>query len=253
MNEEEKIQLLDDYLHERLTAQQLVDFQQMLASDPELRKELELHETLIRGIVLESKTSHFKKHLTELRKEADAIPLHEPASKKNRKIPVWGWAAGLAAMLLMGFFYFWIAKSVSGETLYADNYEPYPSNVLASITRGDSGMTLQQQAVQAYENGRYEKAIPMLEEILNKEPENAGWQLVLGICYLENNDAEEAEKTLLKAAQNPNSLFYQQAQWYLALTYLKQNNKKQAASVLKDLAAQSGVYPQKAKQLLTEL
>ncbi|GGB79001.1 tetratricopeptide repeat protein [Dyadobacter sediminis] len=252
MNEEERIQLLDDYLHKRLTAKQRSDFQQKLASDPGLQKELEIHELLMNGITLESKKTHFRKHLADLRKEAPVVPLQDPVVKKSRRMPVWGWAAGLAAMLLTGIFFWWERPS-SGENLFTRYYEPYPSTVLASVTRGDTLASWQQLAVRSYENNDYQKAIPLLKKLASGQADSTGWLLILGISYLETDQYQLAESSLKKVVHDPDSLFYKQGQWYLALTYLKQNKTAPAKSVLQELGKQSGIYARKANQLLSEL
>jgi predicted Zn-dependent protease len=253
MNEEEKIQWMEDYLYQRLTPEQSLVFQQQLKDDPDFRKEVELHQLLLKGITLESKVSQFREHLHTLREEVPVITINTISETPRATILLWRWVASVAAVLLIGLLYFWYAQPPTNEALFAQYYQPYRGSVLATVLRGDSVLTLEKKAIQAYDNHRYQQAIPLLEQVVQQREGNVNWRFYLGIAYLEVGQLNKAVNTLHGVAQNPQGLFQKQAQWYLALAYLKQNQTGQARKTLQALTKQPGVYAEKAAQLLSEL
>ncbi len=155
-------------------------------------------------------------------------------------------------MILIGISYFWLSSSSGPEKLFTKYYQPYRGSVVASVVRGDSLLSTEQAAIQAYDNRNYIQAVPLLEKITQQE-KSLNWRFYLGIAYLETGDLKKAESSLTVVARDSGSLFYRQAQWYLALVFLKQNNTDQAKEILLVLKKQPGTYAEKANLLLKEI
>jgi uncharacterized protein HemY len=106
-------------------------------------------------------------------------------------------------------------------------------------------------ANEAYEAGDFEKAAQQLEEILDANPEKQILHFYLGIAHLETDDFPAAVESF-KAAQD--SVYLEEANWYLALAYLKQQQPELAKDILSGFAnnPQSRYY-EKAKDLVSKL
>ncbi|MFN7120064.1 MAG: hypothetical protein ACK4TA_24955 [Saprospiraceae bacterium] len=113
-----------------------------------------------------------------------------------------------------------------------------------ATTRFDSASVLIQEK-------RYDQAIRLLQSIPNDEPEvylNA--RLNLGYLYFLQRNYKAAISPLTTAAQNPDYLFTEAAQWYLTLAYIGNSQKTEALQLLKlILADQQHIYYTKAQQL----
>lgn len=259
MDEEEKIQLIEDYLLQRLSFEENLAFEQQLKNNPPLSKELELYKLLFQGIELEGKITKFSMHLNALRTTSSA-PISAPAAKKqvSRKTgasvkTIQRWIAGAAAVVLLLVGSYWYLNDDSTETLYSKYYQVYPGSVQKSIVRGDTINSLEEQAMQAYEARNYSRAAALITSVIQTKPEDPDWPFYLGISYLELNNFEQAEKYLKISATSPQSMYSKQARWYLALAYIKNNEKAKAKEILNTLKLQTGVYSDKAKQLVEQL
>jgi predicted Zn-dependent protease len=137
----------------------------------------------------------------------------------------------------------------ANERLYAYYFEPFDSPG-SGMTRGDNKVTLKTQAYEAYDNGHYQAAAQLFEQIV-KDNDDAIAQLCLGNAYLAQNDLAHAEKTFTDMLARHSDLLTQ-AKWYLALTFLKENKLERAKSVLWEIS-KSSTYGEKAQHLLKEL
>jgi len=261
MDEEEKIQLIEDYLLQRLSTEQNLAFEQQLKNDPPLVKDLELHNLLLQGIELEGKLTKFSKHLNTLKTASSSEHISNLVVAKRQATGKTGasvktiqrWIAGAAAVILLLVGSYWYLNDDSTESLYNKYYQVYPGSVQKSIVRGDTSYTLEEQAMQAYEGRNYQRAAALITSVIQTKPEDPDWPFYLGISYLELNDFKQAERYLKISATNPRSMYIKQAQWYLALSYVKNNQNAQAKEILNNLKLQTGVYSDKAKQLVEHL
>ena len=264
MNEEDKIQLIESYLLKRLPEDELLAFEQRLKNDPELVTEVAFNKSIINGIELNGKLSKFREHLNSLREESSKNTViattSKPAdnSKDHKEWRVkqgqWRWMSGIAAIFLITFGSYLYIHSHSDQALFSKYYQPYPGNVQISVLRGEgTDQSLEQQAIQAYNNGSYQHAVDLLEAVIKKNPADVNWCIFLGIAYLELNDFKQAEYNLNKVVLNSQSTYFKQGQWYLALTFMKDHQTAKARAVLENLKRGKGVYSQKAKNLLEDM
>jgi len=153
------------------------------------------------------------------------------------------WAAAASIILILTFFF--ILRQ-NGPT-YSDfaHYEPL---VLAS--RGDADQ-LKHSAEQSFNSKEYEKAAFYLEELLKLQPENPQIQIYWALSLIETDNYDKGDSLLLHAVRTE-SLYAQNARWYLALSYLKQDKVKACKAQLKKIK-QGDLHYQEAMELLDEL
>jgi len=70
--------------------------------------------------------------------------------------------------------------------------------------------------------------------------------------YYQNNQTEKAIQTLQKVVEHSSEVYKQDANWYLALCYLRQNESPKAKPLLEELK-QNSDYKKDAKAILKQL
>lgn len=147
-------------------------------------------------------------------------------------------AAGLAiaAAIVLLIFQPW------QKNLLDTYYQPYA----LQLTERSSDEKDLMQAQKDYLAKKYTSALSIFE----KHPDNIEVQLARGNCEFNLGDTDAALKTFQTIALK-NSIYTPTANWYLALTYLKQNQPEKAKLILQNIP--KGTYYQKAQDLLRQL
>lgn len=109
-------------------------------------------------------------------------------------------------------------------------------------------------AMQSYENKKYTEAILLFETYLVTNPNDAQALYFGGMSYYQNYNYNKAIPLLEKFLKQTSSIVYQKnkqdAEWYLANSYLKVNQKQKAKTILQKIANSSSKYSSQAKSLL---
>lgn len=147
--------------------------------------------------------------------------------------------------LSLGSFVYWIQnrEHASSLQIYEKYYQPYPAFI---NIRNASLLTITDQATRLYNSEKYEEALPLLIQIIKMEPDNVSVQFAAGIAQLETGQIEKATQTF-SAIKDPE--FKEIAQWYLALTFVKQKDYENARTVLELIEKESYNYS-KAQEIL---
>ena len=112
------------------------------------------------------------------------------------------------------------------------------------------------EAIEAYSKEEYASTILLFERYLNQVPNNRHEvSLYLGIAYLETAQLNAAKKEFQFLLENGSIKKKQDAEWYLVLTLLKQEDVKQVRTKLTKMLTQktSHAYTEKARTLLEEI
>ncbi len=109
-------------------------------------------------------------------------------------------------------------------------------------------------AIQSYENKKYTEASLLFDSYLVTSPNNAQALYFGGMSYYENHNYKKSIPLLEKFLKQKSDIVYQKnnqdAEWYLANSYLKVNQKQKAKTVLQKIANSSSKYSNQAKSLL---
>ncbi len=247
-------EIIDQYLNKKLRGEQLEAFESRLNSDADFKKEIELQAYIHRGankLGEDEMRSKLKKIRREVLKsdekrstETKVVPLAR--KKKIRSILRWSTAAAIALAVGALIYMLTTYQNMSNVDLYASYYQPYAEE----ITVRDAGAVTQiSQAIQLYKDKKYQEALPVFKQLLIAEPDNAELQLVIGICQLELDNFDKASQTF-SSVTNP--LYKDQAQWYLAMTFLKQSDLGSASTILDSIQEGEFKY-QEAQEILKEM
>ena len=253
------IQLIEKFLEGKMTSEEKKEFEKKLTQDQSLNTMMTDMNLLVEGIKMsaaqtsrEEKTDRLKffAELNEIEKRAP-LDISTPVA---RVVPMyrkpWILSAAASVLLLVTLtVYLMREQTPLNEKLYVAYFEPFDSPG-SGLTRGNNEVTVKTQAYEAYDNGNYKVAAQLFEKII-KEKEDAIAQLCLGNSYLAQNDPAKAEKIFTDMLAKHTELITQ-ANWYLALTYLKENKMERAKSTLWELS-KSSTYGEKAQKLLKKL
>jgi len=237
-------ELIEKYLGDLMSPESKVQFELKLTEDQELADLVEifrimpeyLNDNSIPANDFESGNPKAKEYLTEFLKE-DTKALKGQLAEKARSFSteeeakysspfkVWRVAAVLIILFGAAFFLFRPSESDRLYAKYADH------DAISLNVRGDAGQ-LAQEAEMLFNKGAYQKALPVLLELNEKqESVNYDLQLAIGISQLETGDADIAMLSFIEI-YNSDALIRGQALYYLALANLKKGDKTAAKQVL---------------------
>lgn len=101
-----------------------------------------------------------------------------------------------------------------------------------------------------FSNKNYRKALSYFSLLLKNNGNDLNAQFYSALCYYNMNKADKSIEQLNKVLENKNNTFLPEAQWYLALSYLSNNEKEKGNTLLKIITKEEGFYSKKAKEKL---
>jgi tetratricopeptide (TPR) repeat protein len=233
------------YVGNEMQGDERMEFELALQADEGLKKEVELcRETM------DSLRSNFYPDESEQALRATLTQIQPAYFKPRTKIislPTkrmsWRYISAAAAVILALFIW---------QPWKEDLYQQFASTKMVSVAeRGTTADSLLTQATQKFNTGNFTAALPDFENILRSEPANAYTQFFYAVALLEANQTTNAQGRLLQL-YNGISPFRYDAAFYLALSYVKENDRAKARQWLQKISPDASVYP-KAKTLLDKL
>jgi hypothetical protein len=133
------------------------------------------------------------------------------------------------------------------EKLFAQYYQPYQNIPIRFVKCHENNL---QFAYIAYENKQYREAINYFDKVLNFDNTVNFYK---GISSIECKDFNSALNCFKQVLSNPLSPYYVDANWYIALTWLKLDKPENAKVHLNWLLQNDRYYKEKAFAILKEL
>jgi predicted Zn-dependent protease len=221
----EQERLIEKYLQNKLSGKEKQLFDELLKNDIQFKEEVALH-TNIKKITAFNDDANFKNLVSKLENKA---------SSTNKKPSYTKWLVAASIVVLLGSFYVInLNKNVSSNELFATYFEPY-RNVIQPIERGNTQEDKKTQAFTAYENGEYETAITLFSELQTTTNESF-YLFYKANALLQLEKANESIPLLLEHLKT-NDTLTQKTNWYLALAYLKIDDKINAKKRLNTVVA----------------
>ena len=137
-------------------------------------------------------------------------------------------------------------------------FEPY-----AVLTRGGNNNNQYDIAMKNYKLENYDEAIKIFEGMINTISNKDSLERIRFyygnscLAAAKSENSKKKEKTLNKAIQlfdniivDKESNFYEEAKWFLALTYLKTDKKEKCKTLLNEIIEERGYNYEKAKSIL---
>ncbi len=135
------------------------------------------------------------------------------------------------------------------EQIYSKNfkYEYYGMN------RGNTEQEQFDKTMLSVENRNYKQAFKLLKEGISKDSTKYVYIYYYSLTAMKLNKHDIAQKYLIKLINNKRNVFFDDAQWCLALSYLK-TDKQKAIIEFRKIANDKYHYKQKdAKKILKQL
>lgn len=240
---QEYIEIADRYLEGNLSEEERVAFEERLLHDEDLREHLEEMKLLKVGIIHASR----KVALQNLK----ALESTLPPIERNR-FTLWTnhWLQAAAVLLIGLVTYALWPESVDHDEIFISHFEAYP-NIIMPTVRGEvsSDSTLMAMAFRAYDQKQFEEAAILFNRIVDKD---VNILFYLGNCYLATSHPEKA-LPLFEQVYNNYDKFDEQAEWYMAVSYLKLEDREKAKQVLQSIIDRKNSYLEKAQTIVTQL
>lgn len=236
---EELFEKIEAYLNARMTGDEARNFQREMEENEDLRNEVELHRELNRNLK-NGDTVAFRKKVRQASTE-------RPKNKNISLLNVLKIAAVL--IILVGVAAFFLLNTTdSGSGIYEKYYQQYP---IEDMLRGSDADDERLELNKKYTRGEYANIVADYERLVDENPDEVIIQMYLANCYL--NTREEKKAIALFENVQKNNKYYEAAQWYLALSYLKLNDTGRAGNVLQGVVSYDGVHKENALKILNEL
>ena len=231
---------IDQYRSEEISES---EFKQRLESDESLQQEFELSKRDLLAIRSAAKE--------QLRKKATlALENHEKKPQKIFSLKRVMQVAAVITFLAVAFFLIQnLDQPQSASELFATHFE-------LPASEGERNNSIQSEmwnnAMNLYTNQDFEKTIGLLSTLVN-EPDfqftNRG-KLYLGLSYLMVNENQKAINNF--NAVSSQSSYFQNAEWFKSLSFLKMDNTIEAKIAFQKIADQPRHFKQKEAKLILE-
>ena len=168
----------------------------------------------------------------------------------QRRIIQYSSIAAIGILLITASIIFTnINKEIISKDYLRENY-PEADFIRGELIQMDKEL---QSALVLYKNKNYDAAIIRLESYIKKKPENIAAIHYLAACNLESENYDKAILYFKKVVEHADNVYIDQAEWLLALTYIRINKPGKAKIWLNDIINKKYIYADKAKSLLKKI
>lgn len=225
---------------------ELPAFEQALAADAGLQEQLalyrEVQDDLQQHFTKDEGEERLKATMQDLRKEHFAPRSPGRVVRIKRFMQVTAAAAVVAALVLV------VWRPWQQEDLYAEYAN---ARMITSVERGADADSLLQLATRAFNKKDYATAVPLLEQAARQDGNNSFIQYYYAIALLETGKTDSARNILMDLHRGQ-SVFKHDATFYMALSYLKEDDPNNCLLWLLSIPADAGNY-EKAQELSKKL
>ncbi|ADY51011.1 hypothetical protein Pedsa_0429 [Pseudopedobacter saltans DSM 12145] len=233
------------FINREMDETERTDFEAELEQDSQLKADYELY-IKINGALKAHKHRNdiddlaFKENLRRLK--WDYFSNQEETPVRKLRINKFYY---VAAAILMALF-IWAPWN-------QNSYNEFFDAKMVSVEERGSGdnISLLKDATEAFNKHRFEEAKGKLKTLLATDPDNDMLKFYYGVSLSQTNNFEQSKEYLEQVYQGE-SIFKDEAAYYLALAYLGKKDKKNAEEWLKKIDRESGVY-RKSRLLLKEI
>ncbi len=210
--------LIDDYLRGSLTAEETMAFEERMANDATLKKQVALRKLIIDGI-----------HEGYAKEPKEKLIQYDLKLATKQKFTFnWRIAASVVLLALTGILTYNIFfKPTPGDF---DFYEPG-----LPITMNHSNQVQLNNAMSKFKNGDLQAAATAFENLLSQKGNNDTLLYYSAVCDFRLKNTAMASNKLEQI--KPESEFYEKALYRLALVYWTNNRPKDAKMLLKEVIA----------------
>lgn len=224
--------ILDD-----LTVEEQIQFQSKLDSQKEFREAVELQRRMLASLEAEKKVAL----KNELKTIFARIEPEESGRGSVRKKWYWLAASLIAVLMTVG----WLSLRTNYTGIFDEYFDPYPAE---NMVRGEASGGDIREVFRLYGGRDYQQVVALINSQIASGVQFSGQNLYLGNALLATDRTGEAIQVLSQIGEE--NRYYTDAQWYLALGYLKNREKAEAREVLNSILNKRSFYQSSVRELL---
>jgi tetratricopeptide (TPR) repeat protein len=239
---------IERYIAGEMSEEEREWFEKELISNTNLSYEVELRRKT--DMVLKSQdVISLRNKLSQIEKNRQVSEV--PVRRSKRPVYI-RYAAIVTALALIGSIAVYTGRNSGTDELISRYYKPYdpPASQRSGQVGVNDDFTL---ALEFYNTNDYENAARFFSKVVESNPKDMQSVLLNGVSNFEDKKYPEAKMSFTTVIDDNNNLFIETAEWYLALCYIKTNDKEKAANQLKKISKEGGTYCKDAKKILRKL
>jgi hypothetical protein len=243
----ENILIIEELIDGNLSDEEIEKLIAELRSNDKLNAEYEFRKEINMAIR--------DKHLSELRQKLQkqfSGGSYSSADKHLHKdfLKTWYLAAASFALILVvgGLWYILSNKPYSSERLISKYYKP-AQPILQVRSMEFTGDDVLKEAFNLYQQNNYENALKYFNSLDNQIIA----KFYSGICYIELGQFSKAIESFEFVINDADNLFVEQAEWYLGLIFLMNNQKSSALEQFARISESNSYYSSQAKEIIRYL
>lgn len=236
--------IIEEYLDGKLNEQEIKDLLKQKNVDQDFTAEFDLRKE-INDTLIDHDLNDLRSKLNRQTKRT--IRLYPFGNFGREAVKTWHLAAASFALVVAsgGLWYILSNGPMSNDKLVSKYYEP--ASPLKQVRSAEmSSNDVLQDAFGFYKQNDYENALIYFSQLENQITA----KFYSGICYIELNNYNQAINSFKYVVEDKDNLLIEQAEWYLGLIYLMNNQKEDAIKQLTDISESQGFYSSKAKEVL---
>lgn len=114
------------------------------------------------------------------------------------------------------------------------------------VTTGD----VLRKGLENFSKGNFTDAVKLFNVLISYEPQDVNALFYGAVCYKNLSRATDAISYLERVLANPNSSFYEEAEWELAQAYVQTKDFQKAEVLLEKILKANGFYAERSRDLL---
>jgi tetratricopeptide (TPR) repeat protein len=244
---EKSFSMLEDFLDGNLSSDEL----NLLLKDLESNKELASEMILRLEVNQVIKDKGFLELQSKLEMQLNNTENNSALLNLGREfLKTWQLAAASFALVLVvgGLWYILSNKPYSTEKLVTKYYKPaHPILQIRSAEAHNENALA--QAFNYYKDNDFNNALKYFKSIENQTTA----RFYSGVCYIELEQYENAIESFSYIINDNDNLFVEQANWYLGLIYLMDNQKSKAIDQFEKISSDDNFYSAQANDILKYL
>ena len=234
---------IEKYFSDEFSKAERTAFEQELAEDTGLAKSFAQRKEIEDFLAVRPGREKLKSEMADLGESFFPTSYESTAKRVPIRRRLYWMAGAAAAIILLLLVPNWLNSPPT--------YQQFAEHRPLSLQERGTDVNDMKAIETAFNTGDYSSAAELLNKYLETQPDDLQAQIYASIAALELDRVEEA-LTRLSPISSGTSIYGSTAQWYLALTYLKQKNYQESRAALSKIPADN-YWHTKAQDLLKKL
>ncbi len=234
---------IEDYIDNDLNKDDLKSFLDEVKENKSLAAELNLRMEI--NNVIHDKGFNELKDILEKQK-ITGRQNNSSISIRREVMKTWHMAAASFALVIVagGLWYILSNKPYTTEKLVGKYYKP--AQPIGQVRGQATGNETLAKAFSLYKQNDYNNALNYFASLSNQITS----KFYSGICFIELKKYDDAIDSFKAVVNDNDNLYVEQADWYLGLIYLMNNQKKDAIEQFNKISNSDSYYADQAKEIV---